>query len=155
MLFRSNAIKLMYTDNAPELVAAVQKLRIKHNTSTPYKSTTNSIAERSIRTVLEGTRTILEHAGFPIQWWPYAARCFCFALNIILINGESAYNLRHQKGHFPGLHVPFGCLVDFRPPDIVLQKGAKFNKTSMPGLFLGYAQHVGGKWPKDYLVSPL
>ena len=37
----------MYIVNAPELVAAVSSLRLKHDTSTPYRSTANSIAERS------------------------------------------------------------------------------------------------------------
>ena len=41
----------MYTDNAPELIAAVSRLKLKHDTSTPYRSIANSIAERSIRTV--------------------------------------------------------------------------------------------------------
>ena len=27
--------------------------------------------------------------------------------------------------------------------------------TSMPGIFIGYIQHVGGKWAHDYLVRPL
>ena len=25
----------------------------------------------------------------------------------------------------------------------------------MPGIFIGYTQHVGGKWSHDYLVCPL
>ena len=54
---KKESIKLMYTDNAPELIAAVSRLKLKHNTGTPYRSTANSIAERSIRTVTEGTRT--------------------------------------------------------------------------------------------------
>ena len=33
-------IKAMYTDNAPELVKAIALLKIKHDTRTPYRSTT-------------------------------------------------------------------------------------------------------------------
>ena len=36
--------------------------------STPYRSATNGIAEREIRNVLEGTRTLLEHSGLPTSY---------------------------------------------------------------------------------------
>ena len=97
-------IKLMYTDNAPELIAAVSRPKLKHDTSTPDRSTANSIAESSIRTVTEGTRTLLEQSGFPVQWWPYAARCFCHSMNIAVIDGDSAYNKRHGV-EFDGLSI--------------------------------------------------
>ena len=140
----------MYTDNAPELIAAVSRLKLKHGTSTPYRSIANSIAERSIRTVTGGTRTLLDQSGFPFQWWPYAARCYCHTMNIAAIDGDSAYNKRHGV-EFDGLSIPYGCLVDFRPPNVVLKRAAKFGTTSMPGVFIGYAQHVGGKWAHDYV----
>eukprot|EP00972_Heterocapsa_arctica_P021852 3214498-Heterocapsa_arctica.AAC.1 len=65
-------IKVMFTDNAPELVKAIALLKIKHDTSTPYRSTTNSVAEGMNRKVLEGTRTVLEQAGLSPRWWPHA-----------------------------------------------------------------------------------
>ena len=71
---KKESIKLMYTDNAPEFIAAAHRLKLKHDTSTPYRSIAKSVAERPIRTVTEGTRTLLEQSGFPVQWWPYAAR---------------------------------------------------------------------------------
>ena len=64
---KKESIKSMYIDNALELIAAVSRLKLKHDTSTPYRSTANSIAERPIRTVTEGTRTLLEQSGFPVQ----------------------------------------------------------------------------------------
>ena len=82
----------MYTDNAPEFIAAVSRFKLKRETSTPYRSIANSIAERSIRTVTEGTRTLLEQSGFPVQWWPYAARSFWHSMNIAVIDADSAYN---------------------------------------------------------------
>ena len=51
------SIKLVYTDNAPELIAAISRFKLKHDTGTPYHSITNSIAERSIRTVTGGPYT--------------------------------------------------------------------------------------------------
>ena len=55
----SNRILHLYTDGAPEIVKAGKSLRTCHDTSTPYRSATNGIAEWEIRNVLEGTRTLL------------------------------------------------------------------------------------------------
>ena len=84
---KKESIKLMYTDNALELIAAASRFKVKRDTSTSYRPTANSIAERSIRTVTEGTRTLLEQSGFPVQWWPYAARCFRHSMNSAVIDG--------------------------------------------------------------------
>ena len=48
---KKESFKLMYTDNALELIAAASRFKLKHDTNTPYRSTANSIAERSICTV--------------------------------------------------------------------------------------------------------
>ena len=72
----------MYSDNAPEIIRAVDDLKIPHDTSTPYRSQTNSKAERVNRKVLEGTRTVLEQAGLHSKWWPFACQHFRFLLNI-------------------------------------------------------------------------
>ena len=76
------------------------------------------------------------------------------SMNIAVIDGCSAYNKRHGV-EFDGVSKPYGCLVDFRPPKVVLKKAAKFGATSTPGVFIGYTQHVGGKWAHDYLACPL
>eukprot|EP00972_Heterocapsa_arctica_P011828 1733371-Heterocapsa_arctica.AAC.1 len=68
----------MFIDNAPELVKAIALPKIRHDTSTPYRSTTNAVAERMVRKVLEGTRTILEMAGLSSVWWPHAVNHFGF-----------------------------------------------------------------------------
>eukprot|EP00972_Heterocapsa_arctica_P025895 3811297-Heterocapsa_arctica.AAC.1 len=53
------------------------------------------------------------------------------------------------------LKIPFGSLIDFTPPKVLLKDLAKFGKTTMPGVMLGYHVSVGGKWHGDYLVAPL
>ena len=117
-------IKHLYTDGAPEIVKAGKNLRTCHDTSTPYRSATNGIAEREIRNVLEGTRTLLEHSGLPSPYWPYASRCFCHHANIRMVVGDSAGNKRHKQEHFKGEIIPFGAL-DFRPPKPILNKFPK------------------------------
>ena len=71
-------------------------------------------------------------------------------MNTAVVDGGSAYTKRHGVA-FDGFSTPYGYLVDFRPPNIVLKKAAKFGTTSMPGIFVGYTQHVGGKWAHDYV----
>jgi len=154
--FRGDSeIKLMYTDNAPELVKAVDTLGIRHETSTPYRSPTNSKAERTIRKVLEGTRTVLEQSGFSSKWWPKASEHFCVSLNVEVEHGDSNFNRRYGRGNFDGPRIPFGALVGFRPPKPVLLKMPKFRSTSVPGFFMGYHIPTNGKWAGDCYVSPL
>ena len=67
-----------------------------------------------------------------------------------IVPGISAIN-----GHFKGTIIPFGALVDFRPPKPILNKFPKFEKRSMPGVFLGYYLMSGERWYGDFLVAPL
>ena len=151
----SNRILHLYIDGAPEIVKAGKNLRNCHDTSTPYRSATNGLAEREIRNVLEGTRTLLEHSGLPTPYWPYASRCFCHHANIRMVEGDSAWNKRHEQGHFEGRIIPFGALIDFRPPKPILSNFSKFEKRSLPGIFLGYHLMSGERWYGDYLVAHL
>ena len=110
----SDRITHLYTDGAPEILRAGKDLRTCHDTSTPYRSATNGLAEREIRNVLEGTRTLLERSGLPTPYWPYACRCFCHHANIRMVGGDSAWNMCHKQGHLKGEIIPFG--VDRFPP---------------------------------------
>ena len=51
--------------------------------------------------------------------------------------------------------VPFGALVDFRLPEPYLKALPKMASRALPGLFLGWHLHAGGRWSGDYLCSPL
>ena len=130
-------------------------LKIPHDTSTPYRSQTNSKAERMNRKILDGTRTVLEQAGLSSKWWPLASQHFSMSLNIDLKEGDSSYNKRYELGHFKGLKCPFGSLIDFKVPKNASDRLTKFDKPTLPGLFLGYHLSNGGKWKGDYLVAPL
>ena len=65
------------------------------------------------------------------------------------------YIRKNHRVEFDGFSIPHGCLVDLRLPKVVLKKAAKFGTTPMPGIFIGYTQHVGGKRAHDYFVCPL
>ena len=60
-----------------------------------------------------------------------------------------------EKGHFNGPRVPFGALVDCLPSKYLRKKCPKFGPSAIPGLFVGWHMHAGGKWSGDILVVPL
>ena len=101
--------RLLWTDKSRELIAMAESLCIPHGTSTPYRPETNGIAERAVRSVLEGTRTILEAAGFPPAYWPLACQAFCFLTNVVIRDGDSSWYRRHGHGHFKGALRPVGA----------------------------------------------
>ena len=69
-----NKVASFYSDSSPELRAAARSVGIAHATATPGRPDVNGVAEAAVRKVAEGTRTVLEHAGFDPRWWPLAAR---------------------------------------------------------------------------------
>ena len=61
---------------------------------------------------------------------------FCTSKNIAMIDGDSSYSRRHGKGHFKGLSIPFGALVDFMPQnDLNIES---FGSKTIQGIFPGY-----------------
>ena len=69
-------INVMYPDNAPDLIHGVKQLdrRMRHVTSREYANQNKSVAEREIRTILEGTRANLAQSGLPEKFWPHWRR---------------------------------------------------------------------------------
>ena len=67
-------VESFHCDGAKELYKAAVDRGMCPSTSRPCCSTSNAVAERQIRHVEEGTRTLLAHSGLPHQWWPLAAR---------------------------------------------------------------------------------
>ena len=54
---------IIYTDNSLEFGKACEDLSCNHCTSTPHRSETNGIAERTVRRVKEGTSAVLLQLG--------------------------------------------------------------------------------------------
>ena len=59
-------IKLMHSDPALELRAAVGSLEIAFGPAPVGVKGASGVAERMVRTVVEGFRTLLENAGLPL-----------------------------------------------------------------------------------------
>ena len=79
----------------------------------------------------------------------------CFAYNTRHVVGQkNPYMLRHGRPT-KAKAVPFGALLDFRPPEPILKKMPMMVPRGIPGLMLGYHMLTGGRWSGDYLVSPL
>ena len=97
------------SDNAGELTKAAESIGWLVDKSTPYRSTSNAIAERSVRRVLDGTRTLLFHSGMPRVWWPYAAKHYCWLHNVMARKGlPSPYFMRFKRNFK-------GCLLYTSP----------------------------------------
>ena len=73
---------IVYSDNAPELEAAVKRLGVRRNTSHERVNRNKAVIEREIRTILEGTRSKLTQADLPNHVWSLAAQHHAMALNI-------------------------------------------------------------------------
>ena len=109
-----------------------------------WRHNTNCVAERAVRKVVEGTKALLEQAGLPPEWWPYAMRAWCHAHNIECIEGDSAWNKRHGQGQWEGPVIPFGAKVHYKPNPKKALEQVKFETTTRVGIFLGYHLLSGG-----------
>jgi RNA:NAD 2'-phosphotransferase (TPT1/KptA family) len=150
-----------YSDAASELRAAAKALGLCRRSATPGIPQTNGLIENKVKKVLQGTRTILDHAGFPSQYWSYACRHFCFSSNHLkrFVNGvEGQEPIRGRKvpeGFSLPKLMPFGCLVEFLPSPIFKRKFPKWSGKSQPGLLLSYNIPPGGIWKGEYIIVML
>ena len=149
-------VGVFYSDAAPSIKLACREVGWRQNTSVAYVSKSNAVAERNLRSVLEGTRVNLEQAGLHHSYWSYAARHWCMAHNIqdhpeIL----SPWELRFGE-KFKGPNIPFGARIDFwTGPKLKPKKDLRFDPTSNPGIFLGYVMQPGFVWRNEFLVASL
>ena len=108
-----------------------------------------------VRKVFEGAKALLSAAGLLPQFWPYAIRDYCFAENIKMVEGDSAWNRRFKKGHFRGPVIPFGCLVDFKQTPERADKMPKAAPDAVPGIMFGYKLNPGGVWNGEFYFVAL
>jgi hypothetical protein len=151
----NDKIERVYCDNAREIEkAAAEELSWRVDTSTPYRHTSNGVAERSNRRIIDGTRTLLHTAGLPHCYWSLACVCYCVLRNVSDPNRSNKTAYENRFGvPFHGALIPFGCLVSYRPPpEKESTSQLKFEPRTRYGLFAGYHFHSGGHWPGDYLI---
>ena len=134
--------KVIYTDNSIEFGKPCEKLAWNHRTSTPHLSVTNSIAERAVRRVKEGTSAVLLQSGLDEQW-AGSMECHCYLRNV-----EDLLADQKRFGEsFKGLIILFGAMVEYYPISARDQaRFQQFGKKVLPGIFPGYALVAGGIW---------
>ena len=131
--------KVICTDNALEFGKAFEDLSWNHCTSTPHRSETNGIAERTVRRVIEGTSALLLQSGLNESWWQILWNCY--------IDQRNVSDLFSDAGE---------ALVEYYP--LIAKDQSRihqFGKKVLPGLFLRYALYTGGIWKGDVLVADL
>ena len=150
-------VGIVYSDNAPELIATMKKLGIRRNTSRQYVDRNKAVIEREIRTVSEGTRANLVQSGLLERCWPLASEHHCMALNTStrLDNDKVPWQLRFGED-FSGMRIPFGAKILFwNNPKVKAPKISKFSPTAAEGIFLGHRIQPGFIWKDEYLAAPL
>ena len=79
---------------------------------------------------------------------------WCFAENMREYDGDCAY--RKIFGVWTkAKQIPFGALIDFKPPKSLAEKLPKMGPNGIPGIMMGYRTHPGGKWTGDYKIIPM
>jgi hypothetical protein len=94
---RRQKVDYMYFDNAREYIDAATQMGISYGTRDANRPQSNGVAERAVRTILEGTRSILFQSGLQHCYWAEAAECFAFSKNIhslVRNTKETSYFLR-------------------------------------------------------------
>ena len=76
-------------------------------------------------------------------------------MNVIITDGESPWQRRHEGDHFKGLLIPFGALCWYKATPPEEKRLPMAESRSIPVIFLGYPPQPGGRWQNDYFVAPL
>ena len=146
-------IRRFYSDKEGGLVAACKQMNILHRVSQPGKPVTNSLAERANQDILQHSRALLNAAGLPECFWPFAAPYYCLMESLTYDkHGERIYK-NWSGDDFNASIIPFGALVTYKVPDT--RKGdmqGKWGNTGQAGVFAGYELSENGKWNNLYLV---
>ena len=75
-----------------------------HCAQTPHRPKTNKIAERAIRSVKEGTSSVLLQSRHDAQWWAESMECYCYLRNVqdLSSDGKTPHERRFEelvRGH--------------------------------------------------------
>ena len=148
--------KVIYTDNSLEFGKACEELSWNHQTSTPHRSETNGIPERSVRRVKEGTSAVQLQSGLDEKWRADSVECYCYLRNVQnLLAGRTPHERRFGEP-LKGPVIPFGTMVEYYPTSARDKSRLHQNgKKVLPGKSLGFAMIAGRIWKGDVLVADI
>ena len=137
-------VKRLRSDGGSEFINKTLKTWCSHNgtevhPSPPRTQQLNGVAERAVRSVKDGGRTMLMHCGLPGDaWWFRAMEHFVFVWNrtaVATATGVTPYEAMYKRmPSVKNLHV-FGCdMYVFVPKE----KRATFDPKVDAGIYLGH-----------------
>ncbi|PKU65522.1 Retrovirus-related Pol polyprotein from transposon TNT 1-94 [Dendrobium catenatum] len=147
--YTSRSIKMIRTDGGTEYVnhTFTQYMRthgITHQISCPYTPEQNGVAERKHRHILETSRTLLNTASIPYNYWPEAILTSVYLINRMPspnTTNLSPFELFHKtQPRYDHLRT-FGCECFYLLPP---HSHHKLQPKSKSCVFLGYSDTYKG-----------
>ncbi len=148
-------IKEARSDNAPELLKAVQGWKIHEGvelqSTTVASSHQNGPAERSIQTVEDDMRALLKEADLPLEFWDEAAKADCYVRNCtynkLKLDGKRVCPEQAFSGEKPRIdHIRvWGYKCYFHENKKSMSKHERKDKLVNPGrvgVFMGYEEET-------------
>lgn len=142
-------VKILRTDRGKEdcnqyIQEILKRYGIRHQTTVGYAPEQNGSAERDLRTITEGARTLRCSKRLPKRFWAEAVNTMVYILNktgTSSIPDKTPYELWFgNKPTIEELKV-FGSEVYCHIPK---QKRRKWDEKSKKGIFVGYDENVKG-----------
>jgi hypothetical protein len=143
-------VKTIRSDNGGEFVNHrvrdfLKEKGIVQELTTPYTPEQNGVAERSFRTIKEGTRTLLLQANLKPKYWASAAKTFVYTrnktLSTSLKDGTPEERFTGDVPDVSDLRV-YGCVAYAHTPK---SQRDTWSPTAKRCVFVGYGQEQGVK----------
>ena len=109
---------IVASDRAPSILAAIESLGMFSDPSPPRNKFHNSYAESAIKTIRQGTRSLLLQSGLPMEFWTKAQACFAAQFNLSSMpsieHGSLRQKVQKEMLGKPDVPNPGGELVQER-----------------------------------------
>jgi len=138
-------IKTFLSDNGGEFVSKkfdnfLHECGIQRQTSAPYTPQQNGVVERTNRTIMECTRSMIRAQGLDLEFWAKAVNMAIYIKNQCPTKALESKTLQeawtNRKPDVFHLRV-FGCKTFAHIPN---ENRSKLESKSMPCGFLGYCE---------------